>query len=72
MEFYLDAVKYQPPDRPEPRGKLCTLTCYVDADHARDQLTRRSVTGILILLNNTPISWTSKKTENCRIIHLWL
>ena len=37
------------------------MTCYVDADHARDQLTRRSVTGILILLNNTPISWISKR-----------
>ena len=36
------------------------MTCYVDADHARDQLTRRSVTGILVLLNNTPISWYSK------------
>ncbi|HEY9297802.1 MAG TPA: reverse transcriptase domain-containing protein, partial [Phormidium sp.] len=63
MEFYPDAVEYVPPDRPKPRGKLCTLTCYVDADHARDQLTRRSVTGILILLNNTPISWTSKRQK---------
>ena len=48
------------PDRPEPRGKLVTLTCFVDADHARDQLTRKSVTGIIILVNNTPISWVSK------------
>ena len=32
----------------------------MDADHARDKLTRRSVTGILMLLNNTPISWYSK------------
>ena len=47
-------------DKPEPRGGICTLTCFVDADHARDQLTRWSVTGILILLNNTPISWVSK------------
>ncbi|HEY9300451.1 MAG TPA: Ty1/Copia family ribonuclease HI, partial [Phormidium sp.] len=63
MEFYPDAVEYVPPDRPKPRGKLCTLTCFVDADHARDQLTRRSVSGILILLNNTPISWTSKRQK---------
>ena len=32
----------------------------MDADHARDKLTRRSMTGILMLLNNTPISWYSK------------
>ena len=44
-------------------SKLCTITTYVDADHARDQLTRRSVTGILILLNNTPISWYSKRQK---------
>lgn len=60
IEFYPDAVEDVPSDKPEPRGELCTLTCYVDADHARDKLTRRSVTGILILLNNTPISWTFK------------
>ena len=33
------------------------------ADHARDQLTRRSVTGIVLLLNNTPISWVSKRQK---------
>ena len=59
-EFYPDAVENVPPDRPEPRGEVCTITCYVDADHARDKLTRRSVTGILMLLNNTPVSWSSK------------
>ena len=63
MEFYPDAVECVPPDRPKPRGKLCTLTCFVDADHARDQLTRKSVTGILILLNNTPLSWTCKRQK---------
>lgn len=60
MECYPDAVDCVPSDRPETRGKLCTLTCYVDADHARDQLTRKSVNGMLKLLNNTPISWTTK------------
>jgi len=63
LEFYPDAVECVPPDRPEPRGKVVTLTCFVDADHARDQLTRKSVTGIIILVNNTPISWTSKRQK---------
>ena len=63
VEFYPDAVEDIPQDRPKPRGDCCTLTCYVDADHARDQLTRRSVTGYLILLNNTPIAWYSKRQK---------
>src|SRR5687767_8150348 len=45
----------------KPKDNLCTLTCYVDADHRRDQLTRKSVTGIILLLNNTPILWVSKR-----------
>ena len=61
--FYPDAVEDIPSDKPKPKGGLCTLTCFVDADHARDKLTRRSVTGILILLNNTPISWYSKRQK---------
>ena len=50
-----------PDDMLEPKGKICTLTCYVDADHARDKLTRRSVTGIILLLNNILIQWVSKR-----------
>ena len=46
------------------RGKL---TVFVDADHARDKVTRRSVTGIIVLLGNTPIVWVCKrqKTVEC-------
>ena len=33
---------------------------FVDADHARDQVSRCSVTCILVLLNNTPIFWYAK------------
>ena len=63
IEFYPDAMEDIPDNKPRPRGELCTLTCFVDADHARDKLTRRSVTGILVLLNNTPISWYSKRQK---------
>ena len=46
---------------PKPiQGKVATLTAYVDADHARDKITRRSVTGIVLLLNNTPVQCLSK------------
>jgi hypothetical protein len=48
-------------DAPEPLGKYVTLTHYVDANLFHDLLTGRSVTGILHLVNKTPIDWYSKK-----------
>jgi hypothetical protein len=32
----------------------------VDADHAHCEVTRRSVTGILVFINSTPMRWYSK------------
>ena len=46
-EFYPEATEDLPPDMPEPLGTPMTTTCYVDADHAHDTVTRRSVSGIL-------------------------
>jgi hypothetical protein len=48
-------------DAPEPLGKYVTLTHYVDANLFHDIITGRSVTGILHLVNKTPIGWYSKK-----------
>ena len=50
-----------PDNAPEPRGEGFIMTAYVDADHAGDKLTRRSRTGYLVFLNNSPIYWHSKK-----------
>jgi hypothetical protein len=45
-----------PVDAPEPLGNCMTLTQhYVDANLMHDEATRRSVTGILHLVNKTPI-----------------
>jgi hypothetical protein len=60
-EVYPDAVEDLPKDMPEPKGQKVTITVYVDTDHACDQLTRRSVTGVLLLINNTPLQWVSKR-----------
>ena len=30
----------------EPRGKAVQMTCFVDSDHAGDQVSRRSRTGV--------------------------
>jgi hypothetical protein len=39
------------------------MTVYVDADHACDIVIRRSITEILVMLNNTPIRWISKRQK---------
>ena len=59
--LYPGAHEELPPDMPTPKGKPVRITTFVDADHAHDTETRRSVTGILHLLNKTPIDWYSKR-----------
>ena len=46
---------------PKLKMKPVTITVYFDADHASDLVTRRSVTGILIMVNRTPLIWYSKR-----------
>jgi len=45
----------------ETHGEYVTLTYYVDANLMHNITTGKSVTGILHLLNQTPIDWYSKK-----------
>ena len=56
-EFYEDCEENMPYDMPLSDGQEATLTCFVDADHARNKVSCRSVTGLILLLNNTPIYW---------------
>lgn len=50
-----------PKDAPKALGKPVLTTTYVDANLHHCLLTGRSVTGILHLVNQTPIDWYSKK-----------
>ena len=50
-----------PPNAPKHIGKELLIRAFVDADFAGDNLTRRSRTGFLIMLNGAPIFWMSKK-----------
>ena len=63
-EHYRDAEEQIPNDAPEGRRLSIYITCYVDASHAANKVTRKSHTGILIFLNRTPIHWYSKKTAD--------
>ena len=62
-DFYPEANQLIPPNVPEPHGKCVVLSWIkiVDADHAGNQITRRSHTGILLFLCHAPIIWYSKQ-----------
>jgi hypothetical protein len=58
--FYADATEAIPPHTPEPRGASIVMSCFVDADHAGNRITRCSHSGIIIFCNCAPIVWFSK------------
>jgi len=58
--MYPNAEEEIPKEMPTPMGMATCITCFVDADHAHDKVTRRSVTGIIMFINNTPIKWITK------------
>ena len=60
-DFYGDVREELPPKMPRPLGKPVCISCFVDANHAGNVITRRSHTGILIYVQNAPIIWFSKR-----------
>ena len=58
---YGNVEELVPKDIPTPLGKEVILTTYVDANLYHDLITGRSVTGILHLINQTPIDWFTKR-----------
>jgi len=47
-------------DCPAPRSNSVATTTYVDANLFHDMISGQSVTGVLHLLNLTPVDWCSK------------
>ena len=60
-EYYPEAAEAIPSNAPPSRGAGVSLNCFVDADHAGCQLTRRSHTGVFIFVNRAPVLWFSKR-----------
>jgi hypothetical protein len=60
MVFHTGASEEIPKDLPPEKVPRVRMTVYVDADHTHDLVTRRSITGFLVMLNNTPLRWISK------------
>ena len=65
--FCPDAEEEIPHDMLDPKGRKVRLMSYIDADHAHNQVTRRSITGIIMFLNNTPIRWYSKRQKTVEL-----
>jgi hypothetical protein len=61
IDFYPDAQESVPLNAPAPRGNDILISCFVDADHAGNRVTRHSHTGIIIFCNRAPIVWFSKR-----------
>jgi hypothetical protein len=60
---YGNGTEQVPSDMPTPLGKSVTLSCFVDANLMHDFVTGRSATGILHMMNSTPIDWFSKRQD---------
>lgn len=58
---YREVKVLVPHDTPKPRGKKVVLTSYVDANLMHDQITGRSVTAVLHIVNKTPFEWYTKR-----------
>jgi hypothetical protein len=58
---YGNSSEELPSNMPVPLGKAVRTTTFEDANLMHDLTTGRSVTGILHLINQTPIAWFSKR-----------
>ena len=49
---------------PQPRGKQISTHCFEYVDYVSDKVTRLSQIGKLILCNQAPVMWLSKKQNS--------
>jgi len=62
---YGDLEEECDPNDPRPLGKALTLTGMADADHAHNQVDRRSTNGRIIFLGRGILAWKSKRQVGC-------
>ena len=58
---YGDAKEQIPKDAPKPLGKRVVLTSYKDANLYHDVVSGKSVTGVIHMVNQTPVDWFTRK-----------
>jgi hypothetical protein len=63
---YGDSMEELSSDLPLPKGKPMQTTTFEAAKLTHDLTTSRSVTGIIHLVNQTPVSWFSKHQKKVK------
>ena len=60
LENHPDATEEVDPGFLAPYGPVLEKKILVDSDHVHDQKTQRSLTGLIVFVGSTPVSWMSK------------
>jgi hypothetical protein len=60
-DYYHGAKEEIDPKAPKPLGEKLGTTVYFDSNFAHDEVTRRSITGLITFVGNTPVAWMSKR-----------
>ncbi len=46
---------------PEPKGEELPVSIFFDSDHAHDRVTGRLISGVIVMVRCTPITWKSRR-----------
>jgi hypothetical protein len=46
---------------PEPKGSDLPVSIFFDSDHVHDKITGRSISGVIVMVGCTPITWKSRR-----------
>jgi hypothetical protein len=72
---YGDVEEEIPINCPKPQGNAVTMTCFVDANHTGNKVTRRSQTGFIIYLNLAPLTGSHNSripvSRRHLVLNLW-
>jgi len=63
LRVYGDCSEERNAHEMEACDRTLRTTIFVDADHAHDTSTRRSVTGVIVFVGCTPVRWISKRQK---------
>jgi len=66
-QIYGDIEEEIPKNLPQARGNPVQVSMFTDVAHARDLITRRSQTGIILMHNSAPILWHSKRQATVEV-----
>ena len=71
FELYGDVKEDIMYNTPSAYRKPVDITIYVDAEHANENITRRSHIGILIFFHSAPTMWYSKQQDTINSSNSW-